>query len=211
MKQEPGVEQGKKKIVVVDDHPITRVGVRSILETENDIAVVGEAKDGLEAIEKTKSLEPDIVVMDISMPQLSGIDATKKILDKHADVKIIALSIHSGNRFVQEMLDAGASGYLFKEEASEELIKAIYKINKGEMFLSSAVTRAALERKDQLCGAGLDHDAEADARRHTRPADDPAPEAALDRRNCPRQRQAGRHRACDSVRRAPGRSHERPV
>ncbi|MFK5857151.1 MAG: response regulator [Bacteroidota bacterium] len=136
----------KTKILLVDDHPFTRAGVRAIVETDKTLEVVGEAVDGNDAIDKVKALQPDIVVMDINMPNLSGIDATKEILKTSSEVKIIALSIHSGEQFVKEMLDVGAVGYLLKDEAPEELLMAIKKVDKGEMFLSSAVTRTALSK-----------------------------------------------------------------
>ncbi len=134
------------KILLVDDHPFTRAGVRAIVETDKSIDVVGEAVDGLDAISKVKAKQPEIVVMDITMPNLSGIDAVKEILKDSPYVKIIALSIHSGVQFVKEMLNAGAVGYLLKDEAPEELLQAIKKVSKGEMFLSSAITRAALSK-----------------------------------------------------------------
>ena len=145
----------KIKILIVDDHPFTRAGVRSILESADTIEIAGEAKDGLEAIQQVKDHQPDIVVMDITMPNLSGIDATREILEHQPETKIIALSIHAGEQFVKGMLDAGAVAYLLKEEAPEELLLAIDKVNKGEMYLSSAVTRTALrndEREEEHAG-----------------------------------------------------------
>ena len=93
----------KTKILIADDHPLTRAGVRVILEDNKNIEIIGEAADGLEAISLVEKFKPDIVVMDITMPNLSGIDATREILTKHSDVKVIALSIHSGEKFVKEM------------------------------------------------------------------------------------------------------------
>lgn len=140
-------EAGKRqiKVLVVDDHPITRVGVHTILKSDSSIEVSGEAKDGIDAIRKVRENVPDIVIMDITMPELSGIDASREILKQHPEVKIIALSIHSGEKFVKEMLDAGAAGYLLKDDAAQELLVAIEKVHKGEMYLSSAVTKTALK------------------------------------------------------------------
>jgi LuxR family maltose regulon positive regulatory protein len=132
------------KVLIVDDHPFTRAGVRAILETNKTIKVVGEAIDGIDAIKKVREIKPEIVVMDINMPNLSGIESTKEVMKVSPDVKIIALSIHSGEQFVKEMLHAGAVGYLLKDEAPEELLRAVKKVKNGEMFLSSGVTRAAL-------------------------------------------------------------------
>jgi len=114
--------------------------------------VVGEAVDGVEAIAKVGEIKPEIVVMDITMPNLSGIEATEEVLKASPDVKIIALSIHSGQQFVKEMLKAGAVGYLLKDEAPEELLRAVEKVKNGEMFLSSGVTRAALseDKKEDI-------------------------------------------------------------
>jgi len=133
------------KVLIVDDHPFTRIGIRSILELNSTIDVVGEAVDGLDAVEQVSEKHPEIVIMDITMPQLSGIDATKGILVNHPDTKVIALSIHSGQKFVKEMLEAGAVGYLLKDEAPEELLKAVEKVKYGQYVLSSAVTRAAVQ------------------------------------------------------------------
>ena len=109
--------------------------------------------DGVEAIAKVGEIKPEIVVMDITMPNLSGIEATEEVLKVSPDIKIIALSIHSGQQFVKEMLHAGAVGYILKDEAPEELLRAVEKVKNGEMFLSSGVTRAALtkdEKEDKI-------------------------------------------------------------
>jgi LuxR family maltose regulon positive regulatory protein len=135
----------KTKVLIADDHPFTRVGIRSILEGNDTIEIIGEAGDGKEAVKRAIDHQPDIIIMDISMPQLSGIDATREILKKHPEVKVIALSIHSGQKFVKEMLNAGAVGYLLKDEAPEELMIAVGKVLNGDIFLSSSVTRVALK------------------------------------------------------------------
>ena len=136
----------KIKVLIADDHPVTRAGVRSILEDDSIIEIVGEAKDGREAVNLVDAKKPEVVMMDITMPQLSGIDATKEIIGKYPNMKVIALSIHAGQKFVKEMIDAGASGYLLKDEMPEELIKAISAVVKGEMYLSTGVTKVALEK-----------------------------------------------------------------
>lgn len=136
----------KIKVLIADDHPVTRAGVRSILEDDSNIEIVGEAKDGREAVNLVDAKKPEVVMMDITMPQLSGIDATKEIISKYPNMKVIALSIHTGQKFVKEMIDAGASGYLLKDEMPEELIKAISAVVKGEMYLSTGVTKVALEK-----------------------------------------------------------------
>ena len=132
------------KIFIVDDHPLFIAGIRTLLNDEADFSIVGEAQSGEEAIEKIRQEIPDIVIMDISMPQMDGIEATRHILSEHKNINIIALSIHSGKRYVKEMLDAGAMGYLVKDSAPEELVLALKKVAKGEMYLSSVVTSIAL-------------------------------------------------------------------
>jgi DNA-binding NarL/FixJ family response regulator len=134
------------KILIADDHPIFLSGLRSLFENNKKMEVVGEAKNGQEAVSLVKKLKPDIVVMDINMPVMNGIEATKEILSIAASTKVIALSIHSDKQFVKEMLDAGAVGYLLKDDAGSECISAIEKVTNGDMFLSSGVTRAALSK-----------------------------------------------------------------
>ena len=134
------------KVMLVDDHPVFMAGIRAILEQAGGISIIGEAKDGNEAVKMVKEKYPDVVVMDITMPNLNGIDATKQILELSLDTKILALSIHSGRRFVKNMLDAGAAGYLLKDSAPEELLSAIQKVAKGEMYLSSTITSIALSK-----------------------------------------------------------------
>ena len=134
------------KILIVDDHSFTRAGIKAIVETSNSNYMVGEAINGNDAIKKVREKQPDIVIMDINMPGLTGMEATKIIMSEYNTVKIIALSMHSGENFVNEMLHAGAVAYLLKEDAPEELLTAIKKVVHGEMYLSSAVTRTALNK-----------------------------------------------------------------
>ena len=140
----------KTKILIVDDHPFIRSGIRTIVETSKAIEVVGEAVDGNDAIVKVAEKQPDIVIMDVNMPGLSGIEATKRILLTYNYVKIIALSMHSNEFFVKEMLSAGAAGYILKDDIPDELLRAIEKVIKGEMFLSSTVAEVALKKNDYL-------------------------------------------------------------
>ena len=127
-------------ILLVDDHPVFRQGLRRILEKEKGLKVVGEAGDGLEAIDRFRDLLPDIVVMDINMPNFDGIEATKKILSKFADTRVVALSVHSGKQFVRDMIHAGASGYILKESIPEEMIAGIRTVLSGDVYLSKSIS-----------------------------------------------------------------------
>ena len=127
-------------ILLVDDHPVFRQGLRMLLEKEKDLRIVAEAGDGLEAIEQIREHTPDIVVMDISMPNLDGIEATRQILSESPDTRVVALSVHSGKRFVRDMFQAGAAGYLLKESVPEEMIKGIRNVLSGEVYLSQSIS-----------------------------------------------------------------------
>ena len=129
-----------KNLVLVDDHLMFRKGLRLMIDLEEDLKVIGEANDGLEAIEQVRELKPDIVVMDINMPNLNGIDATRKILEESPKTKILVLSIHASQQYVESTLEAGATGYLLKESAPEELIKAIRIICEGKSYFSADIT-----------------------------------------------------------------------
>ena len=127
------------KILLADDHKIIRDGLRSLIGKEKDMMVVAEAENGRDAIKLTRQLAPDIVVMDINMPDLNGVDATTLILGESPEVRIIALSIHSSRRFVTRMLRAGAAGYLVKHCAYEELADAIRTVADHKAYLSSQI------------------------------------------------------------------------
>lgn len=133
------------KVVLADDHGIIRQGVRLLLEQEPDIEVVGEAEDGRKALALVQELLADIVIMDITMPNLNGIDATRKIVSQFPKVKVIALSIHSGRHFVADMLKAGASGYLLKECLADELLRAIRTVANGGIYLSPGAAGAVVD------------------------------------------------------------------
>ncbi len=133
-------------VLLVDDHPIFRKGLRILIENEEDIKVVGEAEDGQTAINLVRKLSPDIVVMDITMPNLNGIKACRQIISESPNAKIVTLSVHSGKRFVENMLEAGAAGYILKESAPEELVKGIRAVVDGKAYLSPSITEVALSR-----------------------------------------------------------------
>lgn len=128
------------KILLADDHALLRGGVRLLLEEEDDLEIVGEASNGAEAMAKVRELSPDVVLMDVTMPRVDGIEATRNIMAECPDTKVIALSIHGGKRFVENMLGAGAAGYLLKDSVPEELVDAIRTVLSGKSYLSAAVT-----------------------------------------------------------------------
>ena len=128
------------KILLADDHRIMRNGLRALIEKESGMAVVAEAESGREAVKLALKLEPDVVVMDINMPDLNGIDASRRILAEVPDVKVIAFSMHTDHRFVAEALKAGVSGYLDKNSAFEELARAIRTVNGNQSYLCSRIT-----------------------------------------------------------------------
>ncbi len=128
------------RILLVDDHGIVREGLCSLLEKQPDMEVVGEAEDGQKTLDLVRELVPDIVVMDITMPNLNGVDATQQTVSKFPKVKVIALSIHSNKRFVANMLKAGASGYVLKECLFDELVQAIRIVIGGGAYLSRQIT-----------------------------------------------------------------------
>ena len=127
------------RILLVDDHAITREGLRSLIEKQSDMEVVGEAEDGRKAFDLVRELLPDIVITDITMPNLNGVDATRQIVRQFPKVKVIALSIHSNRAFVADMLKAGASGYVLKECTFDELVEAIQMVVDGGVYLSPKV------------------------------------------------------------------------
>jgi DNA-binding NarL/FixJ family response regulator len=130
-------------VLIVDDHRIFREGLRALLESEVDIDVVGEAADGREAVEMTRKLAPDVIIMDIRMPKMNGIEATRRIVAQQPDVKVIALSMHNDVQFVQEMLRAGASGYLLKDCCKNDVAHAVRNVSSDIKFLSPDISGAA--------------------------------------------------------------------
>lgn len=128
------------KVLLVDDHKIIRDGLRAILEKEPEIDVVGEAADGHEAIACARTANPDVIVMDVSMRGLNGIDATARIVSELPGIKVIGLSMNADRHYVLAMLGAGASGYILKDTASQELIRALRTVAAGHTYLSPEIT-----------------------------------------------------------------------
>jgi len=130
----------KHSVVLVDDHPVFRQGLRHLLAKEEDLSVVGEADDGQAGIELVRTKFPDLVVMDINMPNLDGIEATRHILSESPDTKVVALSVHSSKQFVRDMIQAGAMGYILKESIPEEMIEGIRAVISGNIYLSKSIS-----------------------------------------------------------------------
>ena len=128
------------KILLADDHGIIRQGLRSLLSKQSDMEVVAEAEDGRKAINLVREFKPDIVIMDITMPNLNGVEATRQIKTEFAKIKVIALSIHSNRRFVADMLKVGASAYILKDCLFDELVQAIRVVIGGGTYLSPTIT-----------------------------------------------------------------------
>ena len=135
----------KIRILVCDDHAILRDGIRLILNAQPDMEVVGEAADGYEAVEKAHALKPDIILMDIAMPGLNGLEATKQIRRANPDARILALTMYESDEYVARMLETGVLGYVLKKAAGSELVHAIYAINQGEAFLYPSITKRLVE------------------------------------------------------------------
>ena len=127
------------RIIIADDHTIVRHGLVKLLQQDGDMEVVAEASNGISAVQLARDLSPEVVVMDVGMPDLNGIGATEQILRDNGDIRILALSMHSGKKFVASMLKAGAAGYLLKDCALEELVQAIRTIIEGKIYLSPAI------------------------------------------------------------------------
>jgi DNA-binding NarL/FixJ family response regulator len=138
------------KVVLADDHRMMRDGLRAVLEKAG-VEVVGEAANGHEAIAEVTRLRPDVLVIDIAMPELNGIDATRRLSAELPGIKVIALSMNSDRRYVIAMLEAGASGYLLKNAASDELLSALAVVARGQTYLSPAIAGSVV---DQAIGRG---------------------------------------------------------
>jgi len=132
-------------IVIADDHTIVRQGLKKIFKEEKGLQVIGEAKDGREAVALAQSMEPDIVIMDIAMPELNGIEATRQIKQAGLETKIIILSMHDHSRYIRELLGLGVSGYLLKNAASRDIVKAVNSAIKGDTYLSPSISSRVIE------------------------------------------------------------------
>jgi DNA-binding NarL/FixJ family response regulator len=131
-------------LILADDHKLFRLGLQQLLDRQKTVKVIGEAATGFEAATLAHDLTPDIVLMDISMPELNGIEATRRIVDEDAGVRVIILSMHADRRYIQEALRAGARGYLLKDSAPEEVMRAIQKVMRGQFYLSAKINEQVI-------------------------------------------------------------------
>ncbi len=147
---------GKMRVLIADDHVIVREGLHALLKAQPDIEVVGEATDGEEAVNKARETQPDIVLMDITMPGMNGLEATRQIRQHSPDIKILALTMHEGDEYFFKILHAGASGYFIKGGSSSELVLALRAVWHGDVFLYPTMAKKLLHDYLQRVGAGDD-------------------------------------------------------
>jgi two-component system response regulator NreC len=133
------------RILLADDHAVVRQGFRMILSAHPDLEIVGEAGNGREAVDLAASLRPDVVVMDVAMPELNGIEATRRLTADNPHVRVVALSMHKDSVYVREILRAGARGYLLKDSVADDLVAAVRAVAGGEGYLSPAISNAVLD------------------------------------------------------------------
>jgi two-component system, NarL family, response regulator NreC len=148
--------QRKTRILLVDDHAVVRSGFRLIINQHSDLEVVGEAGTGTDGVKQTLNLRPDIVILDVGLPDISGVEATRRIIESCPDCRVLILSMHRDSVYVRETLRAGAKGYLLKDSIDEDLLKAIRAVARGEGFLSPAVSRTVLDDYQQHMTDPLD-------------------------------------------------------
>ncbi|MBI1813814.1 MAG: response regulator transcription factor [Deltaproteobacteria bacterium] len=132
----------KVRVLLVDDHTVVRRGLRKILESTREIEVVGEVGDGAEAVTVTSALHPDVVLMDVSLPGLNGIEATRRITTATPGTQVLMLSMHADEQYVRQSISAGAKGYLLKDTDDEDLVEAVLAVRRGETYYSGTLARA---------------------------------------------------------------------
>ncbi len=132
------------KILVADDHGIVRAGIRLLLERQNDLQVIAEASDGVEAVEQALAVRPDLCILDVGMPRLTGLQAAREIRAHLPDARVLMLSMHDDEHYLFEALKAGASGYVLKREADQDLVGAVRAVGSGEAFLTNAAERSII-------------------------------------------------------------------
>ena len=142
------------RVLLADDHAVLRDGIHALLEDETDIQVVGEAEDGRSAVEQARQLEPDVVIMDIGMPLLNGLEATRQIKRDNPGIQVLILTMHENPEYVAQVLSAGGSGYVLKKAAGKELVQAIRDVARGEAQFSPSVARTLAQLYLQKSGFG---------------------------------------------------------
>ena len=141
------------RILLADDHAVVRQGLRALLEAEGDIAVVGEAENGRQAVAQAKKTLPDVVIMDVAMPGMNGLEATRQIVRNIPSSKVLVLTSYGDDDYVTQLLEAGASGYLVKQTAAADLLKAIREVHRGNSFYSPSIARRLQQQeRDSLAG-----------------------------------------------------------
>ncbi len=138
------------KILIVDDHTVVRDGISAILSRQKDFIVVGEAKNGLEAVEKAQELGPEVILMDLHMPELDGVEAMRRIRAQDPEVKFIVLTTYDSDEYIFHAIEVGAKGYLLKDAAREELFQAVRAVHRGESLIQPGVAAKVLDRFAQL-------------------------------------------------------------
>jgi len=137
--------KARHRVVIAEDHTILREGLRALLSAESDLEVVGEAEDGRQAIQRVEELGPDLILTDLSMPKMNGVEAIREIKKHAPETKVLALTVHKAEEFILEVLQAGADGYILKDASSEELIMAIKSVLGGKRYLSPSVSQMVIE------------------------------------------------------------------
>lgn len=145
---QPATTKGALRVVVADDHAIVRSGLCGLIDSAGDMEVVGEARDGAEAIRLALTLRPDVVVMDVTMPGIDGAEATERILDGAPDVRVLALTMHDDRANLMRLLEAGATGYVIKRAAGDELLRAIRSVGAGEPYVDAMLAGTVLREGD---------------------------------------------------------------
>jgi DNA-binding NarL/FixJ family response regulator len=143
------------KVVLADDHAVVRAGVRAVLSSAKDIQVIGEASNGRDAVAMVERLNPDVIVMDLSMGEMDGITATKELVGKETKTRVLILTMHAEDAYLVKVLEAGASGYLVKSAADRELVDAVRAVAHGDMYMQPSATRAlakGIQRKSEYAG-----------------------------------------------------------
>ena len=151
----------KARVLIADDHEVVRQGILSLVKTLPQFEICGEATDGRDAVQKTKDLKPDIVIIDIGMPQLNGLDATRQIMKERPSTKVLVLTMHDSEQVVREVLEAGARGYLLKSDAGRDLVNALEALQLNKTFFTSKISEMVLasflnqKQMDPVAGSHL--------------------------------------------------------